>query len=243
MQSLAIFRALAQSNKKSNAINLHYCRFCSSEPSVKQRPPSMFWTIFGSNSAYNSVNATLDFSRSKVVFNCGEGIQRIVNDNNGRGLGSLELICITRMDWKCVGGLSDVLLGYNRQMLNVLGPSKLNVLCNRIMRNIPKAEFHINVVACDNRHTWIDNKSHALVIHAIPLKNASEKTAKVIAYVGSVKEHHTKINIEKCIDLNVPAGPMITQLAKGFDVTLDDGTVVRATDVCDYFPQLNFLGK
>lgn len=237
-----MFRVLTKLNRNNNAINVCYCRFHSCEPSVKLRKPTpVYWSINGSNSAYTSVNATLHVSPIKVAFNCGEGILRIIGQ---KPLNSLRHICITRLDWRCVSGIPSILFEMHTQgarHLNVFGPSALNIICDPMTGSMKyRREFDVTVVDCNNGHTCTDNSLH---IQAIPLKNPSDKIANVIAYVGSVEAHQTRFKIERCVDLNVPAGSLITQLANGLDVTLNDGSVVRAADVSDYLPKLNFLGK
>jgi ribonuclease Z len=39
--------------------------------------------------------------------------------------------------------------------------------------------------------------------------------------------------MDKCVELGVPAGPLLGDLKAGKDVVLDDGTVVKAADVVD----------
>lgn len=242
-QLTAFLRLFKKYNKNTSYIYLRNCRSYSLDPRTKSfSSNSVYWTVHGSNSSYNSVNAILHFSQSKVAFNCGEGYQRLVAEENGKLLTSIAQLFITRLDWRCLTGLQDIILSRyisGTSDLDVFGPSTLQFLCDRIMNNFPRRK-HIAIVDCDNGHTYTDQ---TYSVRAIPLRNASEKHPKVIAYAGEVKAHQSRIKIEKCVDLNVPAGPLITQLANGLDVTLDDGSVVRSADVIDSFPKLNFLGR
>lgn len=242
-QLTALLRLFEKCNKNISNINLRNCRFYSLDPRTRSfRSSSVYWTIHGTDSSYSSANAILHFSQTKVAFNCGEGYQRLVAEENGKILTSIEQLFITKLDWRCLSGLHDIILSRHipgTKDLDVYGPSTLRFLSNRIMTDFSRRK-HVGIVDCDNGHTYTDQ---AFSIRAIPLRNASEKHPKVIAYVGDVKAYQSRIKIEKCVDLNVPAGPLITQLAKGLDVTLDDGSVVRSADVIDSFPKLNFLGK
>ena len=49
--------------------------------------------------------------------------------------------------------------------------------------------------------------------------------------------------MEKCVSLGVPPGPLLGELKAGRDIVLDDGTVVKASDVVDAStekPQVTF---
>ena len=52
--------------------------------------------------------------------------------------------------------------------------------------------------------------------------------------------------MEKCVSLGVPPGPLLGELKAGRDIVLDDGTVVKASDVVDAStekPQVTFLSR
>lgn len=237
-------RILVKLTKNTNFLNLHDCRFCSHKPNVKKRKiRSVHWSFNGSNSPYSSVNAVLHVPNPRIAFNCGEGLQRVIDKQQ---LPSIDGYFITRLDWRCVAGLHSYLLMLHKcgaKQTNVFGPSTLKHLCAKILDDVPKDELDVTAVNCDNGHIYICS-DNALRIRAIPLRNASEQYARVFAYAGEIEEYRSnRINIEKCVDLDVPPGPMITQLSKGLDITLSNGTVVRAADVIDYYPKLDFLGK
>ena len=39
--------------------------------------------------------------------------------------------------------------------------------------------------------------------------------------------------MKKCLEMGVPAGPLLGELKAGRDVVLDDGKVIKAADVVD----------
>lgn len=241
----AISQIFAKLNKNFICLNRRDCRYYSqgARAKSKEHMHSVIWSINGSNSPYSSVNATLHVSSTKVGFNCGEGLQRLMAEDMGNHLKIFQHIFITRLDWQCLAGLPGVLLTLSNRgakHLNVYGPSTLNHLCERIMRNMPRQGFEVTIVDCANGHKCADTAFH---IRAIPLPKRTEMNAKVIAYAGDIAAHRSRVHIDRCVDLNVTAAPFISQLAHGFDVTLDDGSVVRSADVTDFFPKLNFLGK
>lgn len=236
----AMSRILVKLTKNTNFFNLHDCRFYSYKRNVKKRKiRSVHWSINGSNSPYSSVNATLHVPNPKIAFNCGEALGRVIDTP------SITKYFITRLDWRCVAGLHSALLLLHTsgaKQASVFGPSTLKHFCDKILCNVPKDELDVTAVNCDNGHIHICN-DNALRIRAIPLRNASEQYARVFAYAGEIEEYRGGINIEKCVSLDVPAGPMISQLSKGLDITLYNGTVIRKADVSEYYPKLDFLGK
>lgn len=53
-----------------------------------------------------------------------------------------------------------------------------------------------------------------------------------------------KLNLERCVEKNVPPGPLLGKLKSGLDVTLPDGSIVKAEDVKDPDePGAVFIGK
>jgi len=52
------------------------------------------------------------------------------------------------------------------------------------------------------------------------------------------------LQFEKCIEMGVPLGPLLGKLKAGIDVTLHDGTLVKASDVTSPDdPGPIFIGK
>lgn len=241
---IGISRPLAKLNKSSICISRHVCRFHTQDKLGKPKSAhSVSWSIYGSNSPYSSVNATLHAAASNVAFNCGEGLQRLMSEITGKHTTTFQHIFVTRLDWRCVAGLPGLLLSMNNRgakQLHVYGPSTLSHLCDRIMQNIPKRGFEVSTVNCANGYTLSDA---GFRIQAVPLRNATENDPKVIAYAGDIAAYQSRVKIYRCVDLNVTEALLISQLSNGLDVTLEDGSVVRPRDVTDSFPALRFLGE
>ncbi|XP_063698529.1 ribonuclease Z, mitochondrial [Culicoides brevitarsis] len=53
----------------------------------------------------------------------------------------------------------------------------------------------------------------------------------VTAYVCKLKPKPGTLDLEKCVEKRVPPGPLLGQLKNGFDVKLEDGTIVMSKDV------------
>lgn len=54
-----------------------------------------------------------------------------------------------------------------------------------------------------------------------------------MSYICRMKDKLGKLNLELCVEKNVPPGPLLGKLKAGEDITLADGTLVRAVDVKD----------
>lgn len=53
----------------------------------------------------------------------------------------------------------------------------------------------------------------------------------VMAYLCKLKERPGHLNLEKCVELGVPPGPLLGRLKSGRDIELKDGSIVKADDV------------
>ncbi len=54
-----------------------------------------------------------------------------------------------------------------------------------------------------------------------------------IAYICRLTPKLGTLNLAKCVEKNVPPGPLLGKLKNGEDVTLENGIVVKACDVKD----------
>lgn len=63
-------------------------------------------------------------------------------------------------------------------------------------------------------------------------RSAESQITDSMAYICKLHSCPGTLNLEKCIDKGVPAGPILGELKAGKDVTLPDGTVVKSKDVC-----------
>lgn len=67
--------------------------------------------------------------------------------------------------------------------------------------------------------------------------NQTEKTAElkignsVMAFICKLQERAGTLDFEKCVDKGIRPGPLLGRLKNGFDVTLPDGSIVKADDV------------
>lgn len=52
-----------------------------------------------------------------------------------------------------------------------------------------------------------------------------------MAYICSLTPKAGSLNLEKCVEKGVPAGPLLGKLKSGEDVTLSNGVIVKSVDV------------
>ena len=58
-----------------------------------------------------------------------------------------------------------------------------------------------------------------------------EVESEVMAYICKLQERPGTLDFTMCVEKGVPPGPLLGQLKNGFDVTLADGSIVKANDV------------
>lgn len=55
----------------------------------------------------------------------------------------------------------------------------------------------------------------------------------VMSYLCRLTPRPGALNLEKCVKMGVRPGPILGKLKAGQDVELENGTIVRSTDVCE----------
>lgn len=65
---------------------------------------------------------------------------------------------------------------------------------------------------------------------SVSYRNAN-KEKYAVSYICSTKKVLGTLSYEKCVELGVPCGPILGKLKNGEDITLEDGTVVKSSDV------------
>lgn len=79
----------------------------------------------------------------------------------------------------------------------------------------------------------ITNSSLSWIAEKVLTVSAEEKCLPHISmvYICRLKPKLGHLNLEACVEKNIPPGPLLGRLKAGEDVTLPDGTLVRAKDV------------
>jgi len=71
------------------------------------------------------------------------------------------------------------------------------------------------------------------LIEGSPIMTEDTYDNTATAYICSFSAKPGKLNIDKCVDLGVPPGPLLGKLKLGEDVTLPNGKVVKSSEVVD----------
>ncbi|KAJ3215714.1 Zinc phosphodiesterase ELAC protein 2 [Dinochytrium kinnereticum] len=86
-----------------------------------------FIQILGAATHDSRPSVIVHFDSQRYLFNCGEGSQRLCNDQKVR-LAKLRSIFLTRLSWDCLGGLPGMMLTVadaGSKQLRILGPAGL----------------------------------------------------------------------------------------------------------------------
>lgn len=76
------------------------------------------------------------------------------------------------------------------------------------------------------------SKGESILKPESPKKSASSKKEDhVMAYICKLQPRPGKLDLEACVERGVKPGPLLGRLKNGFDVTLPDGSIVKADDV------------
>lgn len=193
---------------------------------------------------------------NKYLFNCGEGTQR-ASYTNKVTLVNLENVFITSHQWSRIAGIfgfSLTIQDIGATNLCVHSPTGAETLFESARSFI----YYNTGIECKVDTSHSEYSDAAIRVQPIPLvdiSNASDpsdkarhmdkksrRSAKVVAYNCQLPDMLGPLNPERCKELNVPVGRHLSVLKSGQDVTLDDGRIVKSSDVCGpKTPGLNFL--
>ncbi|CAG9798183.1 unnamed protein product [Chironomus riparius] len=87
-----------------------------------------------------------------------------------------------------------------------------------------------------NRYRNFNNNKESNENNSNSSKNPQHSYSKstdvdVMSYICKLQPRPGTLNLEKCVELGVRPGPLLGRLKNGFDVTLPDGSIVKADDV------------
>lgn len=162
------------------------------------------------------------------LFDCGEGTQvslKMLNLHWKR----INRIFISHMHADHVTGLPGLLMlssQVDRDLpLYIYGPAKVK---EYIDSNRKLLDMYINYeIIFQEVQPGIVYENEQYSIEAIPLLH----TKPCFGYVMREKDRPGEFNVEKANALKIPMGPMWGQLQHGNDVQLEDGTIVKPSDV------------
>ncbi|XP_043476236.1 ribonuclease Z, mitochondrial isoform X3 [Leptopilina heterotoma] len=95
--------------------------------------------------------------------------------------------------------------------------------------NIDYYEHEVNVSAKRKLSMYGDNVKR--------IKRQSDSIAghvrSSMCYIGKIHHRIGKLNLNKCVEKGITPGPLLGQLKNGMDVTLENGTIIKSSDVVD----------
>lgn len=75
------------------------------------------------------------------------------------------------------------------------------------------------------------NHKNAEEVKTNEVRKPRQEESVCISYICKLQPRPGILSLEKCVEKGVPPGPLLGQLKNGNDVTLENGTVVKADDV------------
>jgi len=232
---------------------------------ITTQPATVYWQVLGSGAYGAPTSLYLHTDHRRYLFNCGEGTQRLTNQLSlNRALAQLEHVFITSKSWKNIGGLPGLCLSCRSAGapdITIHGPKGCMDLYEATKGFVTLFDFDVQA------HTVEDGvfEDGGMRVETVVLKREgggrdcpplSEDWAEddqrtnqemtydsdVQAYICKFSPLPGKLDIDKCIKLGIKPGPILGQLKNGQDVTLDNGKIVRSSDVLgDSSPPSTFL--
>lgn len=162
------------------------------------------------------------------LFDCGEATQHQIMHTAIRPR-RVRNIFITHMHGDHIYGLPGFLgsrsfLG-GEEPLTVYGPSGIKQFIEVALQlSKTHLNYELTIVEIEEGIVFETDK---FIVHAAKLEHVIE----CFGYRVEQKTLPGQLNIERATTLGVPKGPMLRDLKNGLDVVLDNGHVVKSTDV------------
>lgn len=141
---------------------------------------------------YTRYHSSYIISIGRYIFNCGEGVTRLVTANRIR-LTSVEHMFFTQAKWRHVGGLGSLLMSFleNRKSLIVLhGAEPLSAIVRRIMASLNLLQ-HCGMCKFNETTDRFEDAHLRVDFIRLPSKDA----ATSMAYYGKLKcVHRVQLN-------------------------------------------------
>ena len=181
------------------------------------------------------------------LFNCNEGTQRLCYANKIK-IVNLEHLFITNLSWNQTAGafgLALTLQDVGATDFTIHAPKGIErffdstrtfitfnsgIRCstrNHLQGDYKDESIHVRTVVLDQEDRINESGEDGM----IRVVKKTKRSAKLVAYVCSLPDLPGHLDPNKCRELNVPIGPMLAILKSGGNVTLEDGTVVKTSDV------------
>uniref|UniRef100_A0A1A9WWX6 Zinc phosphodiesterase ELAC protein 2 n=1 Tax=Glossina brevipalpis TaxID=37001 RepID=A0A1A9WWX6_9MUSC len=219
--------------------------------STPYAPGNIILQVLGAGGNGAPVSLFLFTDHSRYLFNCGEGTQRLAHEHKTR-LARMESVFFTRNTWPAIGGLPGLILTLQEtgvRNLSLYGPPYLDNIFYSMKKFVILRNLQLKIKDCtqaDEQHFEDGVMSMKFITLERDKQHISAETKYndqvVIAYICNLKPKPGVLNLQKCVDHDVPPGPLLGLLKNGIDITLDNGKIVKSKDVCDPGDKpLNFI--
>ena len=163
-----------------------------------------------------------------ILFDCGEGTQRQFQKSKLSYM-QISKIFITHFHGDHFLGLPGLVqtmqLNDRDKPLHIYGPPGIVTLCSQLFT---LGYFKPNYQIIAHEITPGDSiEFDTYFIHTIKVNH----NVPTIAYCLEEKMRPGKFNKSKALSLGIPEGPLFGKLQKGFNITLDNGTVISPNHV------------
>jgi len=163
------------------------------------------------------------------LFDCGEGTQHQILRSDLK-ISQLSRIFITHMHGDHIFGLMGLLascgLAGNVERMDIYGPSGLNEYLQAALRySHTHFSYPVKVHAIRPGIIYEDDEFTVSCGHL-------HHRITAFGYRVAEKDRTGRFDVEKAKALQIPAGPIYSQLKRGEIVTLDDGRVIEGSQLC-----------
>jgi ribonuclease Z len=177
----------------------------------------------------------------RLVINIPEGWQRLCVEQKIK-IGKVDAVCLTHLGPSAVGGLPGYqLTAYDAGLrkTTLRGPEGLRGYAASTRHFIGRDDLEVDVEEVSNDEERGNGllRVRAIVVEDedVPSEPVAKKpktvSARSVSYVIKTPDVLGRFDVAKAKALNVPPGPLYGALKRGEAVTLDDGSVVQASQV------------
>lgn len=205
-----------------------------------------FVEVIGCGSHDCSSSVQLFFDSGRYLFECGDGTQRVCTEL-GTKLSRLRSIYLSSLSAPSIGGLFGLMLTVadaGKERVSIAAPGGLPSLFNSARSFCYRPSlvhtFHqVNLQSPQSSLPITVTDDENVTIEAVPInsrRNVQIETAfglhfDAVCYICRLRDIRGKFDPQRAQALGVKKGRLFGLLQKGQNVTIDDGTVVKSTDV------------
>ena len=163
------------------------------------------------------------------LFDCGEGTQVSLKRLNLKWK-KIDAIFISHTHADHVTGLPGILM-LNSQVertepLYIYGPPKIKEYVET-SRSVLDMYINYPIIVKEITAPCVVHEGDGFYVRAFPLQH----TKTCVGYTLEELDRPGEFNVEKAVSLGVKPGPLFGKLQRGEEITLEDGKIIRPSDV------------